>query len=156
METTYCTQAGLDAMKEQLFAMEAKDLPKATSALGDARALGDLKENFEYQAAKKHLAFLQDRMNQLRDKISNITIIDESKIDTSKACILTKVTLKNKKSQREVIYQLVSPHEADFKAGKISVKSPVGQAILGKKIGEIATVQAPVGIIEFEVINITI
>ena len=152
----YVTKETLEQMKEDLQKMKAVDRPAASRAIAEAREKGDLKENAEYDAAKEAQGILEAKIAMLEGAIANARIVDESTIDTSKVSILTKVKLTNLKTQKQVTYQLVSEQEADLKAGKISIASPIGKGILGKAPGEIAQVKAPAGILEFKVEEISI
>lgn len=124
--------------------------------IAEARDKGDLSENAEYDAAKDAQGLLEMKIAKLEEVIGNARIIDETKIDTSKVSILSRVKIKNKKNGMEVAYTIVSEEEANLKEGKISVKSPIGQGLLGKKVGEIAQIQAPGGKIDFEILEISL
>ena len=152
----YVTKETLEQMKEELQHMKGVERPAASKAIAEAREKGDLKENAEYDAAKEAQGLLEAKIAALEGALANARIVDESTIDTSKVSILTKVKLTNLKTKKEVTYQLVSEQEADLKAGKISVSSPIGKGILGKEPGEIADVQAPAGLIQFRVEDISI
>ena len=143
-------------MKRDLQRMKAVDRPAASRAIAEAREKGDLKENAEYDAAKEAQGILEAKIAALEGALANARVLDESSIDTSKVSILTKVTLTNLKTNKQVTYQIVSEQEADLKAGKISVTSPIGKGILGKTQGEVAKVQAPAGVLEFQIDEITI
>jgi transcription elongation factor GreA len=151
----YVTQETLDQMKAELQRMKAVDRPAASRAIAEAREKGDLKENAEYDAAKEAQGILEARIAALEGALANVRILDVSSIDTSKVSILTQVTLTNLKTNKQVIYKVVSEKEADLKAGKISVTSPIGKGILGKKVGETAEVQAPAGVLNFRIDAIT-
>ena len=151
----YVTQETLDQMKAELQRMKAVDRPAASRAIAEAREKGDLKENAEYDAAKEAQGILEARIAALEGTLANVRILDISSIDTSKVSILTQVTLTNLKTNKQVIYKVVSEEEADLKAGKISVTSPIGKGILGKKVGETAEVQAPAGVLNFRIDAIT-
>ena len=151
----YVTQETLDQMKAELQRMKAVDRPAASRAIAEAREKGDLKENAEYDAAKEAQGILEARIAALEGALANVRILDISSIDTSKVSILTQVTLTNLKTNKQVIYKVVSEQEADLKAGKISVTSPIGKGILGKKVGETAEVQAPAGVLNFRIDAIT-
>jgi transcription elongation factor GreA len=142
-------------MKAELQRMKAVDRPAASRAIAEAREKGDLKENAEYDAAKEAQGILEARIAALEGTLANVRILDISSIDTSKVSILTQVTLTNLKTNKQVIYKVVSEQEADLKAGKISVTSPIGKGILGKKVGETAEVQAPAGVLNFRIDAIT-
>lgn len=151
----YVTQETLDQMKADLQRMKAVDRPAASRAIAEAREKGDLKENAEYDAAKEAQGMLEARIAAMEGAMANVRVLDESSIDTSKVSILTKVALTNMKTNKQVVYKVVSENEADLKAGKISVTSPIGKGILGKKVGEVAEVQAPAGILNFRIDSIT-
>ena len=151
----YVTQETLDQMKAELQRMKAVDRPAATRAIAEAREKGDLKENAEYDAAKEAQGILEARIASMEGALANVRVLDEASIDTSKVSILTKVALTNLKTNKQVIYKVVSENEADLKAGKISVTSPIGKGILGKKVGEVAEVQAPAGVLNFRIDSIT-
>jgi transcription elongation factor GreA len=152
----YVTKDTLEHMKAELQRMKAVDRPAASRAIAEAKEKGDLKENAEYDAAKEAQGLLEAKIAQMEGMLANTRVLDESSIDTSKVSILTKVTLTNLNTKKQVTYQLVSENEADLKAGKISVTSPIGKGLLGKKPGEVAEVQAPAGILKFKVENISI
>ena len=152
----YVTKDTLEQMKEDLQRMKAVDRPAASRAIAEAREKGDLKENAEYDAAKEAQGILEAKIAALEGALANTRVLDESTIDTSKVSILTKVTLTNMKTKKQVTYQLVSEQEADLKAGKISVTSPIGKGLLGKEVGEVAEVQVPAGIVKFKVEDITV
>ncbi len=152
----YVTQETFDKMREELQKLKSVDRPAASRAIGEAREKGDLKENAEYDAAKEAQGMLESKIKQLEAAISNSKIVDTKTIDISKVTILTKVTITNEATKKTVTYQLVGEKEADLKAGKISASSPIGKGLIGKKIGEIAEVQTPNGVIKFKVDNIAI
>ena len=145
---SYYTQEGLDKLKKELNALITKGRLEIAKQIAEARDKGDLSENAEYEAAKDAQGHLELKIAKLKQVVGNARIMDETKIDTSKVSILSKVKIKNKGNGMEVSYTLVSEEEADLKTGKISVKSPIGKGLLGKKIGEVALVQAPAGSIE--------
>ena len=152
----YVTKEALESMKAELHRMKSVDRPAASRAIAEAREKGDLKENAEYDAAKESQGMLEAKIAQLEGVLANARTIDESEIDTSKVSILTKVTLTNLNTKKQVTYQIVSEKEADLKVGKISVTSPIGKGLLGKHVGEVAEVQAPAGTLKFVVENIAI
>jgi transcription elongation factor GreA len=152
----YITQETLEQMKSDLQKMKAMDRPAASRAIADARDKGDLKENAEYDAAKEAQGLLEAKIALLETQIVNARVIDESTIDTSKVSILTKVTLTNLNTNKKVTYKIVSEHEADLKAGKISVGSPIGKGLLGKTAGEVAVIEAPAGIIKLKIEDISL
>ncbi len=151
----YVTQETLDQMRVQLQHMRGVERPAASKAIAEAREKGDLKENAEYDAAKEAQGMLEAKIAALEGALSNIRVLDESSIDTSKVSILTKVTLTNLNTKKKVTYKIVSEKEADLKAGKISVTSPIGRGILGKIVGDTAEVQAPAGMLKFKIEEIT-
>src|SRR5258706_5589065 len=151
----YVTKETLEQMKAELQRMKGVDRPAASRAIAEAREKGDLKENAEYDAAKESQGLLEAKIAALEGSMATIRVLDESNIDTSKDSILTKVTLTNLGTQKQVTYKIVSEKEADLKAGKISVSSPIGKGILGKKPGDTAEVQAPAGVMKFKIENIT-
>lgn len=151
----YVTKETLDQMKAELQRMKTVDRPAASRAIADAREKGDLKENAEYDAAKESQGLLEAKIAALEGSLANIRVIDESSIDTSKVSILTKVTLTNLGTKKQVTYKIVSEKEADLKTGKISVTSPIGKGILGKVVGDTAEIQAPAGVLKFKIEKIS-
>jgi transcription elongation factor GreA len=149
------TKETLEQMKIDLQRMKTIDRPAASRAIAEAREKGDLKENAEYDAAKELQGILEAKIAALEGSLATIRVLDETNIDTSKVSILTKVTLTNVNTKKQVTYQVVSEKEADLKSGKISVASPIGKAILGKQPGDTAEVQAPAGVIHFRIEKIT-
>ena len=154
-DINYVKKETFEQMKAELQHMRSVERPAASRAIGEAREKGDLKENAEYDAAKEAQGLLEARIKQLEGVIATARIVDEDSIDTSKVSILTKVTVTNLATKKQVTYQIVSEKEADLKLSKISASSPIGKGLLGKVIGEIAEVQAPAGILKFKVENIT-
>lgn len=152
---TYYTEEGLRKLKEDLHEMKTIQRPSISAQIAEARDKGDLSENAEYDAAKEAQGLLEMKISKLEAVISNARIIDESTIDTSKVFILSKVKIKNKVNNMEMEYTLVAENEADLKSKKISIDSPIGKGLLGKKQGDIADVQTPAGIIQFEIIEIS-
>ncbi|MBI5372465.1 MAG: transcription elongation factor GreA [Sphingobacteriales bacterium] len=151
----YVTKETLEQMKADLQRMKTVDRPAASKAIAEAREKGDLKENAEYDAAKEAQGILEAKIAAMEGSMANIRVLDESNIDTSKVSILTKVTLTNLNTKKQVTYKIVSEKEADLKAGKISVTSPIGKGILGKVVGDTAEVQAPAGVLRFKIDEIT-
>ena len=152
----YVTKDTLEQMRAELQRMKSVDRPAASRAIAEAREKGDLKENAEYDAAKEAQGLLEAKIASMEGSMANIRVIDESSIDTSKVSILTKVKLTNLGTKKQVVYQVVSEKEADLKAGKISITSPIGKGILGKIVGETAEVQAPAGVLKFRIEEITV
>ncbi|HUR65721.1 MAG TPA: transcription elongation factor GreA [Chitinophagaceae bacterium] len=151
----YVTKETLDQMKIELQRMKGVDRPAASRAIAEAREKGDLKENAEYDAAKEAQGMLEAKIAAMEGSMANIRVIDESSIDTSKVSILTKVKLTNLGTKKQVTYKIVSEKEADLKAGKISVTSPIGKGILGKVVGDTAEVPAPAGVLKFKIEDIS-
>ncbi|MFZ9295097.1 MAG: transcription elongation factor GreA [Bacteroidia bacterium] len=152
----YYTQEGLQKLKDELHHLKVVERKSATQAVVEAREKGDLSENAEYDAAREAQALLEVRIAKLEEVIANARVVDESKLDLSKASILTTVKIKNIKTSAQMSYTLVAENEADLKAGKISVDSPIGKALLGKKVGHRVEVKVPAGTLEFEVLSISL
>ena len=153
-DVSYYTKEGLKKLKDELSQLKDIERPKASNAIAEARDKGDLSENAEYDAAKEAQGMLEMKISKLEAVLSNARLIDESQLDLSKVLFLSKVTIKNLNNQMELKYTLVAESEADLKSGKISVSSPIGKGLLGKKVGEIAEVVVPNGTIKFEIISI--
>lgn len=153
---SYYTEEGLKKLKDELNHLRSRGRADIARQIAEARDKGDLSENAEYDAAKDAQGLLELKIAKLEEVVGNARVIDESNIDISKVSILSTVKIKNKKNGMQVTYTIVSEEEADLKTGKISVKSPIGKGLLGKKIGEVAQVQAPAGPMEFEVLDITL
>ena len=151
MTIQYVTKETLEIMKAELQRLKGVDRPAASRAIAEAREKGDLKENAEYDAAKEAQGMLEAKIKQLEGVIANARILDESTIDTSKVSILTKVTLTNLNTKKEVTYKIVSENEANLKEGKISVTSPIGKGLLGKVVGDVADVIVPAGVLKFKI-----
>jgi transcription elongation factor GreA len=143
-------------MKAELHHMKSVERPAASKAIAEAREKGDLKENAEYDAAKEAQGLLEAKISRMEAELATARILDATNIDTSKVSILTKVTITNKATKKSMTYQIVSEKEADLKLQKISVTSPIGKGLLGKKVGEEAEIQAPNGKIVFTIDNISI
>lgn len=156
MSIQYVTKETLEKLQAELQKMKGVDRPAAARAIAEAREKGDLKENAEYDAAKEAQGILEAKIKQLEGVIATARIVDESSIDTSKVAILTKVTVTNLATKKQITYQIVSEKEADLKLGKISVTSPIGKGLLGRAVGDIAQVQVPAGKVEFRIENITV
>ena len=151
----YYTQEGLKKLHDTLDELTKVQRPAITKEIADARDKGDLSENAEYHAAKEAQGHLESKISKLNEIISNARIIDESQMDASKVLILSTVKLMNVETGTEMTYQVVAENEADLKARKISVESPIGRGLLGKKKNEIARIEVPNGIMELKVIDIT-
>ena len=156
MSIQYVTKDTLEQMRAELQHLKGVERPAASRAIAEAREKGDLKENAEYDAAKEAQGLLEAKIARLEGQIATARIVDENMVDTSKVSILTKVRLMNLNTKKEVTYKIVSEKEADLKAGKISVTSPIGKGLLGKQIGDIAEVTVPAGILKFKVEEIII
>ncbi|MFN3404093.1 MAG: transcription elongation factor GreA [Cytophagaceae bacterium] len=154
MAYTYYTEEGLKKLKDELNHLKTKGRSEMAKQIAEARDKGDLSENAEYDAAKDAQGLLELKISKLEEIIANARVIDESNIDLSKVSILSKVKIKNKKTKAIVEYTLVSEEEADLKAGKISVKSPIGKGLLGKKVGDSTVIEIPAGKLELEIIEI--
>ncbi len=153
---SYLTQEGYDKLKAELEEMKTNGRREVSQAIAEARDKGDLSENAEYDAAKDAQGLLEMRINKLELTLANSRLIDTSQLDTSVVTILSKVTIQNLKTNKEVTYQLVSESEADIAQKKISVTSPIGDGLLGKKKGELAEVKTPRGSIEFKILDISL
>lgn len=154
-EVTYFTPEGLENLKRELAHLKSRGRADIARQIADARDKGDLSENAEYDAAKDAQGLLELKIAKLEQTLAHARIIDESKLDSSKVLALSKVKIKNTTNGAMMTYQLVSEKEADLKAGKISVKSPIAQGLLGKKVGEVAEVKAPNGTMKFEILEIS-
>lgn len=154
-DVKYYTQEGLDALKQELNHLEAVERPKISQAIADARDKGDLSENAEYDAAKEAQGMLELKIANLKNLISKARVLDESKIDVSKVLIYSIVKIKNMKNNAEMTYTIVPESEADLKAGKISVSSPIAKALIGNSTGDVVSVQAPAGVMEFQILDVS-
>lgn len=154
MGVSYYTKEGLDKLRKELEQMKSVERPRISQQIAEARDKGDLSENAEYDAAKEAQGLLEMKISKLEETLSNARLMDSSKIDTSKVMVLATVTIKNTRNQAKMTYKLVSESEADLKAGKISISSPIGKGLSGKKVGELAEIQTPAGKMEFEVLDI--
>lgn len=151
----YYTEEGLQSLKDEIEQLERVERPKLSAQIGAAIDLGDLSENAEYHAAKESQGLMEARISKLKNELASARLIDGSKLDMSKALILSKVKIKNVKNGMEMEYTLVAGNEADLKLRKISVDSPIGKGLLGKSVGDIAPIETPNGIVEFEIIAIS-
>jgi transcription elongation factor GreA len=156
MSAEYFTKEGLEKLKAELDFLVKVERPRAAEEIGIARDKGDLSENAEYDAAKEAQGLLELRISKLQTTVGNARIIDKSQIDTSKVTVLSKVKIKNHKLKKEFTYELVSENEADLKTGKISVKSPIGSALLGHVAGDMVDVKTPGGVMTLEILEITV
>jgi transcription elongation factor GreA len=153
-ESKYFTEEGLERLRSELEHLRTVERPHISQQIAEARDKGDLSENGEYDAAKEAQGLLELKISKLQDKLRNARIIDESKMDTSKALLLSKVTIKNLKNGAQMQYTLVPEDDSDLKQGKISVESPIAKGLLGKKVGDKVDIVVPAGTIPFEIIDI--
>jgi transcription elongation factor GreA len=154
-EVTYYTREGLKKLKEELHLLKTEGRSQISKAIAEARDKGDLSENAEYDAAKEAQGHHESKISKLTNVLANARLIDESKLDSTKVLALSIVKIKNVNNGATMTYQLVSESEADLKSGRISVKSPIAQGLLGKSVGDKAEIAVPAGKIEFEIIEIT-
>ena len=152
---SYYTAEGLKKLKAELEHMKNVERPKISQQIGEARDKGDLSENAEYDAAKEAQGMLEMKISKLEDTLAGARVLDTDNIDLSKVGVLTKVKLKNVTNGATMMYSLVAEKEADIKQSKISVSSPIGKGLLCKKVGEIAEIQVPRGVMSFEILEIT-
>jgi transcription elongation factor GreA len=154
-QISYYTEEGLQKLKDELHHMKTVERPAISQQIAEARDKGDLSENAEYDAAKEAQGLLEMKIAKLEEVISNARIVDESQLDSSKVLILSKVKIKHTGNGMFMEYTLVAENEADLKAKKISVDSPIGKGLLGKKVGDVAEIQTPAGITKFEIVEIS-
>ena len=153
---SYYTEEGLKKLKDELEQMKTIERPKISAQIAEARDKGDLSENAEYDAAKEAHGMLEMKISKLEDVLANARILSEENIDLSKVGVLTNVKLKNMANSAIMEYSLVAEKEADIRKNKISVSSPIGKGLLGKKVGEIAEIKVPRGIMSFEILEISV
>lgn len=154
-QVNYFTKEGLEKLRDELEQLKSVERPSISQQIAEAREKGDLSENAEYDAAKNAQAMLELRISKMEDTLSAARVIDESQLDGSKVSILAKVTLKNLKNNAKMSYTLVPENEADIKAGKISVGSPIARGLLGKVVGDTVEITVPAGVVSFEVLEIS-
>lgn len=154
-EVSYFTKEGLDKLQQELHNLRTKERRKVTQQIAEARDKGDLSENAEYDAAKEAQGMLELKISQMGAVLSNARVLDDSKIDDSKALILSFVKVKNKANGVEMKYKLVAEEEANLKEMKISVSSPIGRGILGLSVGDVAEIKVPAGLLKLEIVEIT-
>ncbi|CAL2056986.1 transcription elongation factor GreA [Tenacibaculum sp. 190524A05c] len=154
-QVSYYTEEGLKKLKDELAQLEQVERPRVSQEIADARDKGDLSENAEYHAAKEEQSLLETKIAKLKNVVASARIIDESQLDTSKILIHSIVKLKNPANGMEFTYTLVADSESDVRNGKLSVNSPIGKGLLGKKVGEIAEIQVPNGLMKFEILEIS-
>lgn len=156
MKTTYMTEEGYLKLKEELRHLESVKRPEISKQIGEARDKGDLSENAEYDAAKEAQGMLEAKISQLKGVLVTARLIDSSAIGIETVKIMNKVTMKNLKTQKLMTYMLVSETEADFKEGKIAINTPIGQGLMGKKVGDVVDITIPSGVLSVEIIEIAI
>ena len=154
-QITYYTEAGLKKLKDELHELKTVKRPAISAQIAEARDKGDLSENAEYDAAKEAQGLLEMKIAKLEGIIANARIVDESQLSNEKALILSTVRLMNHNMKKELTYTLVAENEANLKEGKISVESPIGKGLLGKKVGEVAEIAVPSGTLKLEVLEIS-
>ncbi|MGE0078943.1 MAG: transcription elongation factor GreA [Bacteroidales bacterium] len=152
----YLTEEGLLKLRAEVDQLKSVERPAISRMIAEARDKGDLSENAEYDAAKEAQGLLELRISKLEDTIANARVIDESKIDTDKVQILNKVTIKNLKTKAQMVYTLVAESEANLKEGKLSIATPIAKALIGKKVGDVVEVNVPSGLMNFEIIDISL
>ena len=150
----YMSQEGYDKLVEELRHMEQVELPQVRDAIAEARAQGDLSENFEYHAAKREQGRLLGRIRFMQRVLENARVIDTSRLSSDTIGLLCKVQMTNMKTQAQMSYTIASPHEANLREGKISIKSPIAQALLNKKVGDVVEVKVPAGVVQLRIDNI--
>jgi transcription elongation factor GreA len=151
----YLSKEGFEKLQKELHDLKFVQRPFISKQIADARDKGDLSENAEYHAAKEDQGHLETKISQVESLLAISRIIDETKLDNSKVMLLSKVLVLNHNVKKEFTYIIVSENEADFKIGKISVKSPIGAGLIGKKVGELAEIAAPAGTIKLEILSIS-
>ena len=154
-KVSYYTEEGLKKLRDELNHLKDVERPKASQAIAEARDKGDLSENAEYDAAKEAQGLLELRIAKLEETLSEARLINEAELDTSKVLVLSTVEVKNNANGMQMAYTLVAQSEADLASGKISVDSPIGKGLLGKEVGDTATIQVPNGTIELEILSIS-
>jgi transcription elongation factor GreA len=154
-ELTYLTREGYDNLKAELQQLKTQERARIASAIAEAREKGDLSENAEYDAAKEAQSMLELKIAQLEQLLMNARILEVTDVDTDRVYILSFVKIKNMKTNKEITYQIVSAKESDVKSNRISVDSPIGKGLLGRRVGEIVEIQAPSGMLKFEILSIS-
>ncbi len=154
-QINYYTEGGLKKLKDELHQLKTVERPSISKQIAEARDKGDLSENAEYDAAKEAQGLLEARIAKLDNVIANARVVDETKMDTSKAYILSKVKIKNLNNNATLQYQLVAENEADLKSKKLSIESPIGRGLLGKELGDVVEIEVPSGLVKFEIVEIT-
>ena len=152
---SYYTEEGLKKLKDELEHLKFVERPNISQQIAEARDKGDLSENAEYDAAKEAQGMLEMKIAKLEEMYAGARVIDESQLDTDKVLALSIVKIRNLNTKAEMTFTLVAETEADIKTGKISVNSPIGTGLLGKKVGEVAEIQVPAGLVKFEILDIS-
>tara|TARA_B100000282_G_C31684903_1_gene468521 strand:+ start:62 stop:535 length:474 start_codon:yes stop_codon:yes gene_type:complete len=152
---SYYTEDGLKKLKDELEHLKFVERPNISQQIAEARDKGDLSENAEYDAAKEAQGMLEMKIAKLEEMFASARVIDESQLDTDKVLALSIVKIRNLNTKAEMTFTLVAETEADIKTGKISVNSPIGTGLLGKKVGEVAEIQVPAGLVKFEILHIS-
>ena len=155
MDFVYLTQDGLDKLKHELHDLKFNKRPATSQKVATAREHGDLKENAEYHAAREELSLLETKIQKLQDRVARARVISEEEVNTDHVAILTTVNVLDLKTKKEYKYSLVSEDEANYKQNKISISSPVGKGLLGKKVDEIAEIQVPAGLLRYQILSIS-
>jgi len=156
VEYVYLTQEGLDNLKNELHELKFRKRPEVSEKVATAREHGDLKENAEYHAAREELSLLETKIQKLQERLSRARVIDENELSTDQASILTTVTVEDQRTKKKFDYTLVSAEEADLKQKKISIDSPIGKGLLGRKVGELAEIEVPAGVMRYKIVNIVL
>jgi transcription elongation factor GreA len=156
MAVSYMTEDGYKKLKEEINTLETVDRPAISKQIAEARDKGDLSENAEYDAAKEAQGMLEAKIAQLKNLLANARLINEDAIGTDVVQILNKVTIRNTKNNQQMTYMLVAESEANLKENKIAVNTPIAQGLMGKKVGDIAEIKVPSGVMSFEIVNISI
>lgn len=156
MAVTYMTEEGYNKLKEEIKQLETVERPLISKQIAEARDKGDLSENAEYDAAKEAQGLLEAKISQMKETLASARLINKDMIGTDHVQILNKVTIRNTKNNAKMTYTLVAESEADLKANKIAINTPIAQGLLGKKVGDIAEVKVPAGVMSFEIVEISI
>lgn len=156
MNYIYLTKEGFEKLKAELHDLKTRGRSEAAAAIAEAREKGDLSENAEYDAAKEAQGLLEKKISELDDSFSRARVLDESQLDASKVVLMSKVEVRNVKLDKVFSYQIVAGPEADLSQNKLSVESPIGKGLLGKKKGDVAKIEVPAGVVEFEIISISL
>lgn len=155
-DISYLSQEGFERLNAELDDLKTRGRQEAAKAIAEAREKGDLSENAEYHAAKDEQGHLERKINEREKALANARVLDPTLLDLSAVTVLTKVTIKNLKNAKEITYHLVAESEANLKERKISISSPIGEGLLGLKVGDVADIQTPGGMLQFEIMNISL